>query len=166
MEGVGGLAYINTILIFIDPMNYSEDILSYMVAHEYHHTMYFELSYRHNNKFLGSIITEGQADTFAEIVYPETKAPWTEALTQDKEKFVWNTMVDLLNKSIAIVNVTADFVSGDYNLGIPLWSNYKIGYQIMQDFIKNNPDVSIEEWTKMWATDILELSRFEERFGD
>ncbi|MCG1023231.1 DUF2268 domain-containing putative Zn-dependent protease [Sutcliffiella horikoshii] len=46
--------------------------------------------------------------------------------------------------------------------GIPKWSNYRIGYRIMGDFLENNPGVTLEEWTKMRAEEILELSGFEE----
>lgn len=165
-EGVGGFASTNTILIFINPLNYSEEMLKYIAAHEYHHTIHFEMTFRTNPTLLESMIIEGKADTFAEMIYPETEAPWTVALTPDKEEYVWSIMVDLLDKSRTIAKLSVDFFNGDPYLGIPYWSDYKIGYQIMQDFIKNNPDVSIEEWTQMNAVEILELSLFEERFED
>lgn len=35
---------------------------------------------------------------------------------------------------------------------------YSIGYEIVQDFIKNNPDVGFEEWSKMPAAELFERS--------
>ena len=43
----------------------------------------------------------------------------------------------------------------------PHWTGYTIGYNIVQDFIKNNPKVSIEEWTNMDAKEVLERSGYE-----
>lgn len=164
MKGVGGFGYIDSILLFIHPFHFSDELLSYTLSHEYHHTAYFE-SFRPTPTLLDSIIREGQADTFAEIVHPEIKAPWTEPLTKKQEKHVWEIMSELLDQSRTMVDLRVNFLMGNYSLGIPYWSDYKIGYQIMQDFIHNNPDVSIEEWTKMKADEILELSKFEDRFG-
>ncbi|MBR7554513.1 DUF2268 domain-containing putative Zn-dependent protease [Allobacillus sp. GCM10007491] len=46
------------------------------------------------------------------------------------------------------------------NRDIPSWSDYRIGFHIMQEFLKNNPNVSIEEWTFMDSDEIIKKSRF------
>lgn len=48
------------------------------------------------------------------------------------------------------------FGGGDF----PRWSGYIIGYHIVQDFLKNNTDYSIEEWTKLSATELLNKSGY------
>ena len=40
------------------------------------------------------------------------------------------------------------------------WSNYKIGYQITQSFIENNPELSIPEWTKLDSKEIVKDSAY------
>lgn len=51
-----------------------------------------------------------------------------------------------------------DFFYGNRRKGILPWTNYKIGYQIMENFLIENPDISIEEWTRMPAKDIYTKS--------
>lgn len=39
-----------------------------------------------NYSILDSIISEGKADSFATVVYPDVNAPWTEPLPKDSEE--------------------------------------------------------------------------------
>ena len=54
-------------------------------------------------------------------------------------------------------------VNGNSRKDIPRFSNYKIGYQITESFIENNPDSSIIEWTKLDANKIIRGSKYKER---
>ena len=47
---------------------------------------------------------------------------------------------------------------------IPFASVYTIGYRIMQVFLKNNPELTIMEWTDMDPEDILFKSKYEDKF--
>lgn len=160
--GVGGYVYSDGVIVIqLEPESLREYFLLYLVAHEYHHVVLIE-NFKVNRRaydLLEEILTEGKADAFAKILYPDVEAPWVKPL--NNEEHVWAIMKTVMEPQSTL---SIDFFSGNQDMNIPYWSNYKIGYQIMQDFIKNNPDVSIEEWTKMWATEILEKSRFEERF--
>ncbi|WP_442893606.1 DUF2268 domain-containing putative Zn-dependent protease [Bacillus sp. 2205SS5-2] len=42
--------------------------------------------------------------------------------------------------------------------GISLWANYKIGFEVTQSYLKNHPEKTIEEWTNINSTKILEGS--------
>jgi uncharacterized protein YjaZ len=47
---------------------------------------------------------------------------------------------------------------------LPLVSNetfFKVGYQVMQQFIDNHPEMSVEEWTKLETEKIMEGSEVE-----
>ncbi|MBU5437400.1 DUF2268 domain-containing protein [Tissierella sp. MSJ-40] len=145
------------------------------VAHEYHHMVWGSRNFVSEEQkgkkwaLIDWLICEGKADVFADIIYPDIEASylsslyyqyyWTE-LGYD-EKQIWNKIKPYLN------NTDYDYYSkvmfGDY-LEFPRNAGYKIGYNIMQGFIKNNPDVSIEDWTSMDAKEILEKSGYEERF--
>lgn len=157
MEGVSGITFNKEfILLKIDP-SFTEDILKYSTAHEYQHTVRFESQDMPQN-LLGKILLEGRADAFARIVYPNIKAPWTKPLSGESKK----TVLDVLGENINSIdtNLYNDFFGGNASKGIPAWSNYKIGYEISQSYIKNHPEVSIEKWTNLSAKEILKGSQY------
>lgn len=165
IQGVTGLAYDTQVFIIqIEPKVFKESALQFIVAHEYHHTAYFARLYKNYSSynFLESILIEGKADTFATMVYPDINPPLGKAPLENEEH-VWSVMKKVMDPESTL---HINFSFGNRAMDIPPLSDYSIGYQIMQDFLKNNPEVSIEEWTEMKAADILELSRFEERFED
>lgn len=166
MDGIEGYAYDQEVIILmLDPERLLKSILRTFVASRYYDTVYSEGTYSRIPTLLDSVILKGKSSTFSQIIYPDIDVQWIAPLSKKGEALVWNAMAELLSKPISTANLYFDFTSGDPGVGIPPWSDYKIGYQIIQDFIKNNPDVSIEDWTQMNASEILEKSRFEERFG-
>jgi uncharacterized protein YjaZ len=46
------------------------------------------------------------------------------------------------------------------------WSGYAIGHHIVQAFIGINPAVSVDQWTRMSATELYEKSGYENWLGD
>ncbi len=87
MEGVADITYgENTIFIQIDT-SYNEKLLKYTVAHEYHHAINTQLNGdMANYSILHSITSEGKANSFATIVYPDINAPWTEPYQKNPRK--------------------------------------------------------------------------------
>ncbi|WP_047986125.1 DUF2268 domain-containing protein [Ornithinibacillus californiensis] len=146
MEGVAGIAYYgNNIGISIDP-SYNEEALQYGVAHEYHHVA--DLSYNGilaTSNVLNFTLLEGKADAFAQIVYPEFQAPWTEPLSSENESAVIEILKEHGNSTDMSI----------YNQLRSGWSNYKIGNQIITSYIQNNPDKSILEWTQLDPKEIV-----------
>ncbi|ALC85560.1 hypothetical protein AM499_06800 [Bacillus sp. FJAT-22090] len=158
-EGISGMTFSESnFLLMIDP-SVSEEMLKYTVAHEYHHTVNF----LHDGvpiyyNILDLIMIEGKADSFASIVYPETKVYLTEPLSDDEEaKVLEEISVNGESMDFSIYN---NLVYGNTRKEIPKFSNYKIGYQINESFIDNNPDISILEWTKKSAKEILKGSKY------
>ncbi|WP_404818370.1 hypothetical protein [Rossellomorea marisflavi] len=45
-----------------------------------------------------------------------------------------------------------------------MWSNYRVGLQIMDAFLEKNPEVPIPEWTSMTTAEILERGKYAEKF--
>lgn len=146
-------------LLQIDP-SFSEESLKYVVAHEYNHMIAMEsLTMSDNNSLLASIILEGKADSFAEIVYPDYDVPWLDPpLTAEEERIIVDEISNVLDAPF--YTVYGDLFMGNYNKGIPRWSNYKLGYNIMQSFLKNNPELTIDEWTRLGAKEILQGSDY------
>lgn len=162
MGGVNAVTYFgNKIVLMIDPA-VSEKALKRCIAHEYHHTV--NLFYN-NEKSIYSVldltITEGKAESFANLLYPEEDPPWTEPLPEDVEAKVLEEL--RVNADSTDWKIYNDFFMGNYAKGIPGWSNYKIGYQITESFIENNPNRSVEEWTKMEAKEIVKNSKYTDK---
>lgn len=164
MGGIAGIT-INqdAILIQIDPSSFKEDFLEYSVAHEYHHTIYMESKVVGYN-LLDSIILEGKADTFANSLYPDINIPWIEPLSAQTEKEVWEDLEDDLWSIDSLIYY--DYHNGNPSKGIPTWTNYKIGYQIMNSFLENNPSVSVHDWTLLSAKEILLNSKYGDKISN
>lgn len=164
MGGVAGVTMNkNAIIIQIAP-SYNKDILSYTVAHEYHHAVYLEKNEYHSFiPLIDSILVEGKADTFANMIYPNFNILWLDPFSPEVEEKVWSEMKD--NLTMVDIKIKNEFHNGNLSKGIPTWSNYKMGYQIMADFLKNNPKIEIDKWTSLTWEEILELSRYEDRFS-
>lgn len=160
MDGV--LAHTTDALVWfeIDPEHYTEEALSYTMAHEYHHLAYFEMHPERPVDLVEEALVEGKADAFAEGIYPEAEFPWTKELTKEEETEVINWVNE--RRYTYEVEDLIEFSGG--NDSIPKWADYRMGLMIIEDFIRNNPEITVEEWTKMGPEEILKGSRFADDF--
>jgi len=151
------------ILVLIDPTvsNWIK-VIPKVIAHEYHHSVWTSRNFKTKNfSLIEYLIFEGRADSFAELLYPDIKVPWTNMFGSEKERSVWYEMKYFLKSRNEHVNMR--MVVGDND--IPFGSAYTIGYRIMLEFLKNNPEVTLSEWTDMEAEEILLKSKYEEKFN-
>ncbi|WP_409293838.1 DUF2268 domain-containing putative Zn-dependent protease [Peribacillus sp. SCS-26] len=58
------------------------------------------------------------------------------------------------------MQVYADFMNGSESKHIPPFSNYTIGYKIMQSYLQKNPQVKTNEWTVLNPKEILQNSDY------
>ncbi|WHX28088.1 DUF2268 domain-containing putative Zn-dependent protease [Virgibacillus halodenitrificans] len=164
MESVVGVSAFtwneNFISLQIAPPFFNESSLKQAVAHEYHHTVLFE-----NNELgytlLESVLIEGKADTFAKIIYPEIQMPWSYFSSEENESQTWEVLKE--NMTSAMPSIQDEFFLGNTGKGLPQWANYKIGNKIMDSFIEENPNITIDDWTDMPANEILEKSKYAEK---
>ncbi|WP_142354015.1 DUF2268 domain-containing protein [Fredinandcohnia onubensis] len=165
MGGVSGVGVSKDVFIIrIDPSSFKEDLLEYIVAHEYNHTIYMEGgNVNWKNTLLDSIILEGKADTFAKSLYPDINIPWIEPLSAQTEKEVWKNLEYDLWSIDSLIN---DDYFGNPNKGIPHWTNYKIGYQIVNSFLEKNPTTPVRDWTLLSAEEILSNSKYGDRISE
>ncbi|RFB12671.1 hypothetical protein DZB84_18095 [Bacillus sp. HNG] len=164
MGGTAGLAVSKDVIIIqIDPSSFNLDLLEYTVAHEYHHTVYMESGEVNSyNTLLDSIILEGKADTFAKSLYHDINIPWIEPLSNQKEEEVWEHLKENLMSQDRTIK--GDYF-GNPNKGIPHWTNYKIGYQIVNSFLEKNPTTPVRDWTVLSAEEILSNSKYGDRIS-
>lgn len=161
--GVTGYALSRDAFILnIDP-TFSKELLKYSVAHEYNHTVAMENLNLSDHTILNSVILEGKADVFASMVYPDFT--WHEPLSADSEQIVLEairTHMNINSNMSDFSTVFDDLLEGNYNKGIPELSIYKIGKTIMQSYLKNNPEVTISNWTRFKAEQIVRGSDYQE----
>jgi uncharacterized protein YjaZ len=162
-EKMGGLSGVtlseDTVVLSLDP-SFEEEGLKYLVAHEYHHTLQTEKRSEVINSMMDAFLLEGKADAFANGLYPDYKVAWTEPLSARLQEKVFEELRK--NGNDFDLNRYYEFFNGYSSKGIPMWSNYKTGYQIVQSYLKNHPDVSVEEWTGLIPKEIILGSEYRE----
>lgn len=164
MGGVAGVALSqDTFVARVDP-SFTDEGLKHLIAHEYHHTLQTEKRAEAATTILEAFVMEGKADAFASEVYPDYSAPWTEPLS----KKGWEKLFEKLRTegNAFDYKLYMEFLGGNSNSGITHWTNYRAGYQITQSFLKNNPEVSIEEWTELVPKEIILGSEFKDFFEE
>jgi uncharacterized protein YjaZ len=150
------------IIILIDPTvpNWKK-YLSKIIAHEYHHSVWVYRNFKTTEmSLIEYLILEGRADNFADLVYPDIISPWTNVMDLKTEKRVWAAIKKVQNSKAE--DVYMRFLMGDKD--IPFASTYTIGYRIVKEYLKNNPEVSLLEWTDMDVEEMLFKSKYEEKF--
>ncbi|MBM7621221.1 uncharacterized protein YjaZ [Bacillus tianshenii] len=159
MNGVAGFATTKDAMVMqIDPNEYTEESIKTFFAHEYHHLVFMDISdYRISKpQLLDIMMMEGKADAFTSIVYEDYYVGWIEPLDDEEEqnvkRFLQEKQTSYDHKDYSIMH------NGNAPLGIPQWSHYRLGYQIMQQFISKHPEMSVEDWTRLETEKIMEGS--------
>lgn len=143
-------------VLHIDPKNYKEEMLQYIVAHQYHHNVLSMNDQMDSIDLMDYVIFKGKADAFAKIISPNIEIPWTRELNSEDEEKIWSWVkerIDTFDSKDII-----DLRFGNDHLYY--WSDTRLGNQIMQNFIENNPNISPVEWTYMSTDEILNKTDF------
>ena len=160
-EGVSGVTYNDKDIFIQIDTSFNEEMLQYTIAHEYHHAINFLANGDKGfNTILDLTLSEGKADSFAHIVYPEKSPPWTETLPEESKVVVLEELSK--NANSTSFKTYYEFLNGNSTKGIPLWSNYKIGYEITQSYLEDNPDTSISYWTRLSSKNLLQNSKYKD----
>jgi uncharacterized protein YjaZ len=150
----------NLFMLEVDP-SFNEEVLQYTIAQLYHHTVQVEKMADVAGTLMESFVIDGKADAFANKVYPGTKVPWTDPLSDRLKEKVFEELEESGNELTD--NFYAVF-TGNARRGIPLWSNYKLGYEITQSYLQNHPETGVEDWTGLQPIDIINGSEFKDEF--
>jgi uncharacterized protein YjaZ len=144
-NGVLGTCVGDNILLQINPAGKDwQDWTGYVLAHEYHHTVwgytYFALQQHTSMDLLTGLLTEGLADSFASMLYPHLHAAWTGALTPEQEAEQWQHIQPFLAGQDGAAY--GRFMFGDEASGTPWCAGYTLGYHIVQAYLKTHPEMS------------------------
>lgn len=127
------------------------------VTHEYYHAM----TYPDNGAaptLLDVLISEGSADSFTAILYPDSVPEWTAALSPREQAAIWALMkADLQTTNPTTID---GWVFGDGET-VPRQAGYTIGFAIMQSWLKRHPDIPPSEWSRLSPQAILDGSAFD-----
>ncbi|WP_432412474.1 DUF2268 domain-containing protein [Rasiella sp. SM2506] len=158
MSGIMGLtAGSKQILITIEPDIVGwEEMLEYAIAHEFNHAYWTHLNFGKSTKWtlLDYLIFEGRGDSFAHLLYPKVKAPWTSALNEKDKEDLWNKIKPKLQSEDLRFQMEVMFGSKNY----PFSGGYTIGYEIVQQALKST--MTVENWANLSSEKILEMSKY------
>lgn len=147
------------IIISVDPKSVNwQKQLPYVLAHEYHHSVWTSRNFK-TKEFtpLEYLIFEGRADSFAKRLFPDVNNPATKMFGKVEEERVWNILKPELYKRDTPMNDL--MMTG--NDEIPLCSGYTIGFNIVEAFKKNNPDVGDSVLIDLDPEIILKMSLYD-----
>lgn len=164
MHGVNGWTFgSGKIILQIYPTSGWRSWVPYVIAHEYHHSTWTSQFYRANQreKLMDRLIFEGKADSFAHLVYPQVRAPWTNALSEKEERKQWERISAQRDSTDSLLK--SNYMVGD-NEGTPTWTGYTIGYHIVQSYLETHPDVSIQAWTELSPEELLAQSGYPDEY--
>lgn len=163
-NGVAGTSTFGNMLISINPLadNFIEWI-PYVFAHEYHHAVWGNYWYalhggELDNRFINSLLIDGQADSFALSFYPVLKPKWLFNMSKETEKALWEK-----HYSKVFLEEDVDYgkyMFGDEANGIPWCAGYTIGYRIIQQFLLSNSNTTFSKLLEMRPLDIYKLSGY------
>lgn len=162
-NGVWGVSVFGNMLFNINPLaeNYL-DWIPYVFAHEYHHCVWG--NYWHvvhggrTGSLLESLLIDGQADAFAKSFSPTLNPTWISQITKEQEKELWNN-----HYSKFLYETDFDYVKfmfGDAEAGITWCAGYFFGYQIIDNFKKLYPQISVKNMLEMSAEEIYAMSNY------
>jgi hypothetical protein len=157
-NGVVGCCPDGNVIIRINPLaqDYYKWVL-FVFAHEYHHSVWGYNMWLSGANLCGAfyeaMIIEGQADLFAESLFPQLTPKWNRPFDGATEAALWERC-----KTDASIHGACMF--GDESIGLPWCMGYALGRAIVGDYMQKNPDISFMELIKITPNDILQGSRF------
>lgn len=162
-NGVIGSCVFGNIVININPLaNDFEKWIPYVMAHEYHHSVWGHNWYvlRGNPKgtLLEYMINEGQADAFARSLYSSLQPKWLNILTSEQENLYWEKYILALNSTDRKEH--SKYMFGDKLTGLPWCTGYHFGYEIVKSYLENYPEKNYNDLIDIGPDDILRNSRF------
>jgi len=164
-NGVAGVCVFGNIILKINPLadDYNQWI-PYVFAHEYHHKAWghywFVLQGGQGieGTLLDLLVNEGQADLFAESLFPDLKPQWNQSFDEQTEAILWERLKSVLNSRDQ--NVHDLYLFGNESEGIPWCMGYSFGKAIVTDYLLNHPNITFPELIEVSPKEIFAGSRF------
>lgn len=157
--GIGMAVGSDKILILFDEY-FSIDHFKVTLAHEYHHSAW-EAEYRKPSEkwtVLDNMVFEGKAVMFQEIIYPHQQMINTNEI-YDQE--AWDYASPHFEKET--LEHSNQILYGGFD-PLPSLYGYSEGYRMVKNYLEENPNLSIPEWTEQDAATIFKEGSHEENY--
>ena len=138
-NGVVGTSLFGNLYIQVNPLVTGyENWIRYVFAHEYHHTVwgnYWFMLHRGelDNKFIDSLVIDGEADSFAMELYPTLQPQWLFHLSEDEITCLWKERYSKIVNSTEVDYTT--YMFGNEKQNIPWCAGYAVGYRLVQNYL-------------------------------
>ena len=161
-KGVAGQHYgAGIIWMSIFPFAGWEDVATFTAPHEYHHVVRAQIP---RENLLDVIVSEGLADAFAMIVndghIPNEEWYTVTEFDRETEQRIWAEMEPHLLSEDENIQRRYLFGAMAGEADLPPIPGYEFGRKIADAFFDKAPEISIEEWTLMPATQILGIGGY------
>jgi uncharacterized protein YjaZ len=164
-NGVVGACVFGNIIIQVNPLAHGYAAwIPYVFAHEYHHSVWGHHWYGMRGgqdlegSFLEYMLNEGQADWFAESLFPTLQPQWNRLAEHDSEEELWAKLKPVLFSKDPDLHNT--FMFGDEAEGLPWCVGYVFGRLIVGSYLQANPSHTPTDLLHTPTRDILQGSRF------
>jgi hypothetical protein len=124
-------------------------------SHEIDHSVRILAGPGFGASLLEEIITEGISSAFDLAAFPGTPSPWDRAITRSQECALWKQAQPLLGSP----GLYDQWMFGGG--GIPHWTGFTIGYDIVTGYRQRHPDTSWPAITAASAATILAGSHYQ-----
>lgn len=135
MDSISGFTpYKNTLLLFIEGGAIQEEALAQTIAHEYLHTQHY--NYQELKTLRDALVFEGLAELFSEAVTGK-RSKFSESLNEEEI----DDLCKILYPHFDVADLDLQrkvFTHGDK---YPLWGGYALGYKLVSEYKKNNPNI-------------------------
>lgn len=139
--GIGGHTHSpNYIIVSLDPdfPNFNNTLQKELfdtLAHELHHAARWQ-TIGYGELLLEAMVSEGLADHFAiEVTKRKDMYPWDKALNEEQS----NILAKKAKKEYANKNYDHNvWFFGSKEKGIPRWTAYTLGFQLVDNYLKNH----------------------------
>ena len=125
------------------------------LSHEIDHSVRILAGPGFGVSLLEGIISEGISSAFDIAAFPGTPSPWERAITHSQECALWKEARPLLAQS----GLYEAWMFGQP--GIPHWTAFTIGYDIVTGYRQRHPDMSWSAITAASAATILAGSHYQ-----
>lgn len=138
---------------------YTEDTLRFIIAHEYHHSIWAEkyLSRATDFKVLDNIVFEGKAMMFSKLVYPEY---YDGVMYSAYDRENWSKVEGDLDRT----NLKRSLEINMGGVDLPNRYGYGEGYKMVKSYLDLHQNVTPEEWTALSAKEIFEGGNYLEHY--
>jgi uncharacterized protein YjaZ len=125
------------------------------LAHEVNHSVRILAGPGYGTTLLQQIISEGLSSAFDLAAFPGPPNPWDRAISPGQECALWKKAQPVLGAA----GLFGQWMFG--GAGIPHWTGFTIGYDIVTGYRRHHPDVSWSAITTASAGKILAGSHYQ-----